>query len=368
MDNKETNDKVVTASELERSIPIVDFCAAYGIPFLKQRGVNRYYHFSNADSGEVRDFTVNVNCNLWISKDNSLTGTLADLHKFLGMQLKAFDGNYKNVFKDIMAYYRHQILIPSHYPTANVRLGSDDAYIGVLNDRDICPEMCRRGISMATATLYCQEILKKERNKDRESIFLAFPCVNGFYCFNGVGFRPLDEHGITTFGKFLRNQNCYVYENAMDFLALMELWGRNRVDSLFAHEYHVILNGSQNLKEAADFIKLNPDFRQVKTLFPNNDEGAVMTEKIFDATKGTSKNCSPIFKGFESLGDQLKQPVPLQYATVIKGVLKGMKADEIQSLLVEQGKKKRKPVIMPEELLGKKTTLILGCGKAGMKL
>lgn len=35
---KETNDKVVTASELERSIPIVDFCAAYGIPFLKQRG------------------------------------------------------------------------------------------------------------------------------------------------------------------------------------------------------------------------------------------------------------------------------------------------------------------------------------------
>lgn len=365
---KETNDKVVTASELERSIPIVDFCAAYGIPFLKQRGGNRYYHFSNADSDEVRDFTVNVNRNSWISKGNSFAGTLTDLHKFLGMQHKAFDRNYIGVFWNIMDFYRLQILTPSHYPTANVRLGSYDAYIEVLNDRNICSEMCRRGISLTTATLYCQEILKKERNKERESIFLAFSCVNGFYCFNGVCFRPLEEPGITTFGKFLSNQNCYVYENAMDFLALMELRGRNRVESLFANEFHLILNGSQCLKEAADFIRLNPDFRQVKTFFPNNDEGAVMTEKIFDVTKGTSKNCSSIFNGFESLGDQLKQPVPLQYATVIKGILKGLDVNEIQSLLIEQGRKKRKPVIKSEKLLGEKTSLILGCGKAGLKL
>ena len=368
MENKETKNKVVTVSELERSVPIIDFCAAYRIPFLRQRGVNRYYHYTNADSGDVIDFTVNVNRNQWIFRDSSLTGSLTGLHKLLGMQQKGFDGNYKDVFNNIMDYYRIQLMTPSHYPTAKVRLGTDDAFIGVLDNKNIYSEMCRRGISMVTATLYCQEIHKKERNNDKESVFLAFPCENGFYCFNGVGFRPLDERGITTFGEFREDQNCYVYENAMDFLALMELWGRNRVDSLFANEYHLILNGSQNLKEAADFIKLNPDFRQVKTFFPNNDEGNVMAEKIFDVTKGTSKNCSHLFEGFESLGDQLKQPVPLQYATAIKGLQKGMKAEEIQSLLIKQGMKNQKPIVKIEKLLGEKTTLTLGSDKAGHKL
>lgn len=368
MDNKETNDRMVTASELERSIPIIDFCAAYRIPFLRQRGVNRYYRYTNADTGEVTDFTVNVNRNQWISRDNSLTGTLTELHKILGMQQKGFDGNYKEVFKDIMAYYRIQVLTPSHYPTAKVRLGTDDALIGALDSKNLHSEMCRRGISIATATLYCQEIHKKERNKEMESKYLAFPCENGFYCFNGVGFRPLGDPGISTIGEFRQDQNCYVYENAMDFLALMELWGRNRVESLFANEFHLILNGSQNLKEAADFIKLNPDFRQVKTLFPNNNEGAVMTSKIFDITKGTSKNCSSLFEGFESLGERLKQPVPLQYATVIKCMLKGMKADEIQAILAKQGMKSQKPAVKPEELLGNKTALTLGSDKAGLKL
>ena len=120
MDNKETNDRMVTASELERSIPIIDFCAAYRIPFLRQRGVNRYYRYTNEDTGEVIDFTVNVNRNQWISRDNSQTGSLTELHKLLGMKQKGFDGNYKDVFKDIMDYYRIQILTPSHYPTAKV--------------------------------------------------------------------------------------------------------------------------------------------------------------------------------------------------------------------------------------------------------
>ncbi len=368
MDNKETKNKVVSASELDRSIPIIDFCAACRIPFLRQRGVNRYYHYTDAETGLVTDFTVNVARNQWIFRDNSLTGSLTDLHKFLGMQPESFDGNYKDVFNSIMTYYRMQILTPTHYPTAKVRLGTDNASIGVLDNRHIYSEMCRRGISMVTATLYCQEIHKQEHNKDKESVFLAFPSENGFYCFNGAGFRPLDESGITTIGEFREDQNCFVYENAMDFLALMELWGRNRVESLFANEFHLIMNGCHNLKEATDFIRLNPDFRQVKTMFPNNEEGKVMTEKIFDITKGTSKNCSRLFDGFESLGDQLKQPVPLQYATAIKALLKGMKADEIQALLTEQGKGRQMPDIKPERLLGEKTTLTLCSDKAGLKL
>lgn len=368
MDKKEIKDKTVSASELDRSIPIIDFCAAYRIPFLRQRGDNRHYRYTNGDTGEVTDFTVNVGRNSWISRDNSLTGSLTDLRKFLGMQPKTFDRNYRDVFKSVLDYYRMQILTPGHYPTAKVRLGTDGACIGALENKFVHSEMCRRGISMATATHYCREIHKWERKKDKESIFLAFPSENGFYCFNGIGFRPLDESGITTIGEFRQDQNCYVYENAMDFLALMELWGRNGVESLFANEYHLVMNGSWNLKEAADFIRLNPDFRQVKTMFPNNDEGAVMTAKIFDVTKGTSKNCSHLFEGFESLGERLKQPVPLQYETAIKGFMKGMKADEIQSLLNELGRERQVPVVNPERLLGEKTTLTLGSDKAGIKL
>lgn len=120
----------------------------------------------------------------------------------------------------------------------------------------------------------------------------------------------MTDGGISTFGEFKKNQYLYVYDNPLDYLVMMEKWHRNRVENAFGSAYHLILNGRQNIGDARQFIKDNPDFLSVKTFFPDTPDGRQMFAEIDDASKGTSVNCSYIFKGFESLIDQMRMRVP----------------------------------------------------------
>lgn len=130
-------------------------------------------------------------------------------------------------------------------------------------DTTIGSMITRIGLSMNTARLFSLEgSLPKAKGKGSERV-VAFRCGEGsdnFIAFNGKSFRQIEKSGMTVFGERRKDQVCMVYENPLDFMALMESVERNGVYPLMARRYHIILNGRKGIREACEYLKANPDF------------------------------------------------------------------------------------------------------------
>lgn len=368
--------KKVTASEIN-SYPISDLLDIYGFPFTEQIGVNRHYMNIANDGYRVPDFTVNTLRNQWISRETGESGGLTSLLRHMQIVDKDFGTDYSAIRDVLFEGYIKQYQAPKSYSVTPVRIGKAYTMLVNRNDTELYGMMSRKGISAVTVSNWCHEILIRDRKSGKENLQLAFPCDNReFYIFNGTVFRPLDEPSISTFGEILKDQNCYIYHNPIDYLAMRELRRRNRVDFLFRRDYHLVVNGDVNTEQAAQFLKDNPDFSEVRAILPKTDEGRIMFGKLDDACRGTLVNCDGIYKDFVSLSDKVAMQIPKDIKAAIE---QSWKEKEDMKLGIETKKKESKEKQIEEKHvekisntkprgLGEAQKIIITDEKRGMKI
>lgn len=300
----------VSRSEMNK-IPISDFLAAMKFPFYEQVQSLRHYREELCDTGFMAEFTVNMARNEWISRKDGVHGQLTDLIGYLHAKPDGYDGNYREYMKLTLDAFQELETLPGSFPATTVRLGRLHTALTERIDSSVYALMTRQGISKRVIDRYCKQVEVKDGRKSKERSLLAFPADNdNWYLFRGSSWMPYDESDITTIGEFRKNQSCFVYDSPSDFLAMMEMWHRNRVTLSFGSTYHLIINGRQNIRKAQQFIRDNPDFLSVKTFFPNTADGRQLFKDINDACKGTAVNRSDIFKGQDSLAAQMRMHVP----------------------------------------------------------
>ena len=83
-------------------------------------------------------------------------------------------------------------------------------------------------------------------------------------------------------GERRKDQVCMVYENPLDFMALMESVERNGVYPVMARRYHIILNGRKGIREACEYLKANPDCLEVRCFMSATEDGARLFTAIND--------------------------------------------------------------------------------------
>lgn len=307
------------------TLPITGFLDAFNIPFIEQIGNIRYY-----ESNAFHTLAINVKRNQWINQDTGKTGSLNSL-------LKAFSPKpmmmYDDILNRMLLFYKEHINEAPFFPTVPIRHGMANTMI--VNSNDAFGKIAKFGLSLVTLSNYCNEILIKDKDTGNEDIQLAFPCDNReFYLFNGSTLRPLDEPSITTFGTKCKGQNCYVYENALDFLAMSEIQHRNRADYFHKKDYHLIINGKQNLKQACQFIHDNPDFQDILSFMPANEDGKEIYKELNKACDGTIIDGSRLYDGHPSLIGKIQFHVPMWF-------VKEYKKKEKEERVMNQGLKRK---------------------------
>lgn len=104
-----------------------------------------------------------------------------------------------------------------------------------------------------------------------------------------------------------KGELCYVYENIVDFLALMELRHQNKTEFLLPSAHHVIINNNENLSEALEFLHSHCDYMDIICMFPNDDWGHKLLDMVMKKTNGTAIDGSKSYVNnhFFSLSGQL---------------------------------------------------------------
>lgn len=165
----------------------------------------------------------------------------------------------------------------------------------------------------------CREAMQKVRAagslsklsaEDREfitrylQVALAMPTTGGgCYVFTGEKFQLYGQGGFTICGNpdRLYGGTCYVYDSPFDFLALMENRRKLGADMVMSEGQHLILNGSNNLKDAMQYLSKHCDFGEVVCLLPNTKGGEKLFAQIQTATRGTAASQNFLYKGHPSL-------------------------------------------------------------------
>lgn len=185
--------------------------------------------------------------------------------------------------------------------------------------------------------------------------------------FNGKTFRSIGDSGMTAIGQRRKDQICMVYENPLDFLALMEAVARNGIYPLMARRYHIILNGKWGLHEACEYLKANPDFLEVRCFMPETEFGRTAFAAINDAVKGTAIDRTDMYRGARSLFGKHLPKVPETYREwKALHTERNMAVGEDKSRNVRQEQPKPKLDITP--LLGGEKSAVIDRKTGGLKL
>lgn len=302
--------------------PITDVMAAFGLDFDEQLGPNRRYILADTGTGHVYDFEVNTLRNEWISRKDGVHGGLTELASWLsGLELpmrKTYD--WLDI-PQVMDMYSSLWKMPSRYTFTNLRMGAR-AIVGVkdIGSREVLKNLAWHGISIRTAVKAgCKEAVVFDSIRGKTSRMLTMPCEgDSFYLFNGACYRPAENGGISIIGKQHRDQFCYVYDNWHDCLAMMEQCHRNHIGMICDGSRHLVINGENNVAKAQEFLKVNPDFREVRCLFPKGKYGDKMFLKIAEATGGAATDCSYLYDGLPSMVATIKHPIPKPIAEWFK--------------------------------------------------
>lgn len=155
-----------------------------------------------------------------------------------------------------------------------------------------------------------------------------------------------------------------VYENPLDFMALMESVERNGVYPVIARRYHIILNGRKGIREACEYLKANPDLLEVRCFMPATEAGTRLFAAINDAVKGTAINRSDLCRSYGSLLGKYAPKVPESYR-------KWREAQRVQSVKADERivrQSEPKPKVIHTPTLGEKKSAVIDRTDGGLKL
>ncbi len=346
--------------EFDSIIPADDVCMAIGLVCQSQRRALRHYPLP--DGGEL---TVNTARNEWAVKNPDSFGSASDLARKLDI---AHGDDFSKVMQMVEKLYLQRENMPSQFPYSPIsRPVWDFTETCHPKDTTIGSMITRIGLSMNTVRLFSLEgSLPKAKGKGLERV-IAFRCgedSDNFIAFNGKSFRQIGESGMTEFDERRKDQICMVYENPLDFMALMESVERNGVYPVIARRYHIILNGRKGIREACEYLKANPDFLEVRCFMPATEVGTRLLSVINDAVKGTAINRSDLYRGYGSLLGKYAPNVPESYRKWREAQrAQSVKADE---RIVRQSEPK--PRVANSQMLGEKKSAIIDRKDGGLKL
>ena len=351
--------KKITSMEFDSIVPVDDLCMTVGLVCSSQKKALRHYDF-----GDGRELTVNTARNEWAMKNPDCYGSASQLAERLGL---ANNGDFSKAFALVEQLYAEREKIPAIFSyTAISRPVWDFTDTCHPKDRELGRMMTRYGLSMDTVKLYTLEgSLPLVKGGKRERV-LAMPVgeeADCFMAFNGKMFRQIGEGGISTVGQRRKDQICMVYENPLDFLTLMESATRNGAYPLMARRYHIIINGKRGLAKVCEYLKVNPDFLEVRCFMPENEFGKKSFTAINDAVKGTAIDRTDMYRGFGSLFAKHLPKVPETYR---KWKSMRIEVEEKETRNVRQEQPKPKLDITP--LLGGEKKAVIDRETGGLKL
>jgi len=346
--------------EFDSIIPADDVCMAIGLVCLSQRRSLRHYLLP--DGGEL---TVNTARNEWAIKNPDSFGSASDFAR----KYDIADGDdFSRAMQMVEKLYSERENLPSQFPYSPISRPVWD-FTDTCHPKDtaIGCMITRIGLSMNTVRLFSLEgSLPKAKGKGSERV-IAFRCgedSDNFIAFNGKSFRQIGEPGMTVFGERRKDQVCMVYENPLDFMALMESVERNGVYPVMARRYHIILNGRKGIREACEYLKANPDFLEVRCFIPASESGTRLFAAINDAIKGTAINRSDLYRGYGSLLGRYAPKVPESYR-------KWRETQHVQSVKADERivrQPEPKPKVTHTPTLGEKKSAVIDRTDGGLKL
>lgn len=348
-----------------------------GIPCYEQIGINRYYSTCRIKGKDLPEVVVNMPRNEWICREEGKHGKLSDLLDFLEINLQDEDGSYLPLYSIMKEHYQNQMNADKGVSVNAIRIGKSNVTMEDCISYATAIALSRLGISVRTLLAAgCKTATVYNRLTGGLEQQLSFDCDNGSgYLYNGTVFRPIDDPGITTIGEICRDQNCYVYHNPLDYLAMMELRHRRRVEFLLRRDYHLVINGERNIEQACQFLKDNPDFAEVRTILPAGDDSKPIFGKLCMATSNVIVNYSDIFNGYTSLLGKAGIQVPPFFKEILtkkKDRAKDVKptqetvqeTDASRQVAHQQGKEKD----MPQGLGRSQTVIVADERRGGMKM
>ena len=349
--------------DFDSIVPIDDLCMAAGLVCTSQKRSLRHY-----DLGDGRELTVNTARNEWAMKNPDCHGSASTLAEKLGL---AENVDCSKAFALVEQLYAEREKIPATFPfTTFSRPNWDFTEICHPKDKDLGAMVTRYGLSMDTARLYTLEGSLPRIKKQRQERVLAVPVGDdneSFMVFNGKVFRQIGDSGMSTVGQRRKDQICMVYENPLDFLAMMESVTYNGVYPLMARRYHIILNGKRGLAEACEYLKANPDFLEVRCFMPENEFGNKAFAAVNDAVKGTAIDRSEMYRGYGSLFAKHLPKVPESYIKwKAMRVSKSSEVGKMANRAVRQEQPKPRLDISP--LLGGEKKAVIDREAGGLKL
>lgn len=131
--------------------------------------------------------------------------------------------------------------------------------------------------------------------KKNFSTAIALRNVNGgLQLYTGEFSYPEKSEGYCLIGgeEVEKGEKLYVYENILDYLALMERRHASGVEAIMPPAHHLIINGENNMAEALTYIHDYCDYLNVVCMFPNDEEGHKLFERVNHATKNTAEDAS----------------------------------------------------------------------------
>lgn len=349
--------------EFDSIVPVDDLCMAAGLICTSQRRALRHYQLSDG-----RELTVNTARNEWAMKNPDEFGTASSLADKLGL---VKNNDFSKAMESVENLYAEREKIPFAFPSAQISrpvwdftdtCHPKDAGIGRLTTR--------LGLSMDTVKLFSLEgSLPKVKGGGSERVIAFHTSQEGdnFVGFNGSSYRYIGEPGISVFGVRRKDQTCMVYENPMDFLALMEQCERNGVRAVMDRRYHIILNGKRGIREACDYLKANPDFLEVRCFMPSTESGARFFAAINDAVKGTAIDRSDLYLGYGSLLSKYAPRVPEAYRKWKAAQVKAETKAEISEAR-NVGQMEVKPKVDKRQVSGVEKSAVLDRKDGGLKL
>ena len=346
--------------EFDSIIPADDVCMAIGLVCQSQHRALRHYLLP--DGGEL---TVNTARNEWAIKNPDSFGSASDLARKVDI---AHGDDFSKAMQMVEKLYLERENLPWQFPYSPIsRPVWNFTETCHPKDTAIGSMITRIGLSMNTVRLFSLEgSLPKAKGKGSERV-IAFRCgedSDNFIAFNGKSFRQIGEPGMTVFGERRKDQVCMVYENPLDFMALMESVERNGVYPVMARRYHIILNGRKGIREACEYLKANPDFLEVRCFIPASESGTRLFAAINDAIKGTAINRSDLYRGYGSLLGKYALKVPGSYR-------KWREAQRAQSIKADERivrQSQPKPNVSNRPMLGEKKSAIINRKDGGLKL
>lgn len=350
----------ISAMEFDSIVPVDDLCMALGLVCQSQKRCLRHYQLLDGTN-----LTVNTAHNEWAVNNPHDFGAASDLARKIGL---VETNDFSNAMRLVETLYDERENMRYIFPKAVVSNPIWD-FTETCHPKDatIGSMITRLGLTMDTVKFYSLEgSLPKVKGGGSERV-IAFRCgddAESFMAFNGRTFRQIGEPGMTVFGERRKDQVCMVYENPLDFLALMDSVNRNGVYPVMARRYHIILNGKVGLHKACEYLKANPDFLEVRCFFPSTETGDCYFAAINDAVKGTAINRSDLYCGHGSLLSKYTPRVPESY---LKWKAKQKsQMTESEERIVRQTE--AKPMVDISPMLGEKKSAIIDRKEGGLKL